>query len=239
MIKVIVCDDNPQVLDYYETLLTDTAQANGIELKLFRCASGEQLLYRLSNNPNSADIIYLDILMGKMNGLEAARKLREIGCLALIIYLTTSDEYVFEAFDVSPFYYIVKDEMPAKKFKEVFLKAVDAVSNKADDYYIVTFGATTTKIPLDRIQYFEIHNRLMTVHTIDTSIDFYSTLEDVEQTLQGKSFTRIHRSYLVNCHYIQKLTRTLVTLTDGTELPVSAKYTQSVQATFSDYLLKI
>jgi DNA-binding LytR/AlgR family response regulator len=218
--------------------LNSTAAENGIEIKVILYESGEQILFMLSDHPNDVDIIYLDILMGKMNGIETAKRLREIGCLAQIIFLTTSDEYVFEAFDVSPFYYIVKDEMPTRKFKDVFLKAKESVRLKESDYIIITSSGTKEKIRLDLVLYFEVKNRIITAHLKSSEVDYYSKLEDVERTLTGKDFIRIHRSYLVNCFYIEKLSRSSLTLTDGTVLPVSEKYSEKVQKSFSMYLLK-
>ena len=239
MIRVILCDDNRNILDLYSSLLSETARAAKVDIKVICMESGEQLLFSLSDEPNSVDIIYLDILMARMNGIEVARKLREIGCLAEIIFLTSSSEYVFQGFDSNPFYYIVKDDMPAKKFRDIFLRAIASVRKRADRFISVTFGGNTTKLPLDRIQYFEVQNRLVTVHTTDTDLSYYSTLEEIEKQLEGKGFTRIHRSYLVNCYYIQRLSRTQVTLTQGTMLPVSTKYAAAVQQAFSDYLIEV
>jgi two-component system response regulator LytT len=165
MIRVILCDDNRNILDLYSSLLKETAKAENVDIKIVCMESGEQILFTLSDDPNSVDIIYLDILMARMNGIEASRKLREIGCLAEIIFLTSSSEYVFQGFDSNPFYYIVKDDMPAKKFRDIFLRAISAVQKRADRYITVTFGGNTTKLPLDKIRYFEVQNRLVTAHT--------------------------------------------------------------------------
>jgi DNA-binding LytR/AlgR family response regulator len=239
MIKIALCDDNPQVVNYYRTLLSDSAKESGSDVKITEYESGEQLLFMLSDHPNDVDIIYLDILMGKMNGVETARRLRELGCYAQIIFLTTSDEYVFEAFDVEPFYYIVKEDMTVRKFKEIFLKVRDSVRLKEGDYISITINGTKEKLRLDSILYFEVQNRVITIHMKDANISYYSRLEEVEALLTDKGFTRIHRSYLVNCYYINKLSRKSLTLSNGTELPVSEKYTQNVQQQFSKYLLKI
>ncbi len=239
MFQVILCDDNPQVLTFYERLLQDAANANNIEIKLTCFESGEQLLFNLSDQPNCADIIYLDILMGQTNGIEVAHKLREIGCIATVIFLTTSNEYVFEAFDSNRFYYIVKDEMTPKKFKEIFLKATTAVDMKKTNYIVISVGGSNIKVLLDKIKYFDVQNRLVTVHTVNENIEYYSTLEELEKLLKGRGFIRIHRSYLVNCYYIQKFSRTQITLSDGMVLPVSTKYSDNVKSAFSDYLIHI
>lgn len=239
MIKVALCDDNPKIMDYYCSIIQESAAEISAEVKITRYESGEQLLFMLSDTPNEVDLIYLDILMGKMNGIETARRLRELGCMACIIFLTTSDEYVFEAFDTGPFYYIVKDEMPLNKFKDVFHHAVDTMKLKENDFISIAYGGTMVKLKLDQILYFEVRNRLVTVHTGKGSLEYYAKLEDVENILADKGFVRIHRSYLVNCYYIHKLTRTCLNLQDGTELPVSAKYSPGVQQQFSKYLLSI
>lgn len=238
MIRVAICDDNVPTLEYYHTLLKEIALKEDIAVQITRYESGEQILFMLSDNPNSVDVVYLDILMGKMNGVETARRLREIGCLAQIIFLTTSDEYVFEAFDVEPFYYIVKDEISTRKFQDIFLKVIDTIKLKESDFICVTTNGVREKIKLDRVLYFEVKNRIITIHMKDYQLDYYSKLEDIEKILQGKDFIRIHRSYIVNCFYIRKLSRNMLIITDGTELPVSEKYTKDVQQQFSKYLLK-
>ena len=239
IIRVILCDDNRPILDYYQALLYKTAAEHDIELKIVCLESGEQLLFSLSDDPNSVDVIYLDILMGRMNGTQTAKKLRDIGCTAQIIYLTTSNEYVFEAFDVAPYYYIVKDEMPVKKFQEIFLKVIALVRQRADDFISISMGAATSKVPLDKILYFEIHNRLVTCHVNDSQLDFYASLDDLESALDSKGFIRTHRSYLVNCHHIKKLLRTQLLMSDDTELPIGNKFSHNVQTEFSKYLLQI
>ena len=239
MIKIAICDDNPIVVEYYKALILDSAKENDVDVKITEFISGEQLLFILSDHPNEVDVIYLDILMGKMNGIETARRLRELGCFAQIIFLTTSDEYVFEAFEVEPFYYIVKDEMSNGRFKEIFRKVKDTVRLKEEDFISVTNNGMIEKLKLDSILYFEVQNRIVTIHLKDGTVDFYSRMEEIEEQLAERGFVRIHRSYLVNCYYIVKLSRNSLNLSDGTCLPVSEKYTQMVQQQFSKYLLKL
>jgi two-component system response regulator LytT len=238
MIKVAICDDNAQALDYYQSLLKEIVRKHNIDMQISRYQSGEQILFMLSENPNDVDVIYLDILMGKTNGIETAKKLREMGCIAQIIFLTTSDEYVFEAFDAEPFYYIVKDEISIRKFEDIFLKVRATILDKENDFIFVTHNSTREKIKLDYIMYFEVKNRIVTVHMKDYDLDYYSKLEDIEKILQDKDFIRIHRSFIVNCYYIRKLSRNMLVLNDGTELTISEKYVREVQEKFSKYLLK-
>lgn len=239
MLNIILCDDNPQALGVYEDMLKKTSVTNHIDTKITLFESGEQLLFNLSDAPNSADIIYLDILMGPTNGIEIARKLRELGFVSILIFLTSSNEYVFESFDSTPYYYIVKDETSEKKFNDIFLKAADSVKLKRTNYIVISIGNTNIKLSIDKIKYFEVRNRIITVHTVNDDFDYYARLDDLEVQMSDRGFARIHRSYLINCYYIHKLSRTQVVLTDGTELPVSAKYTDSVKDAFSNYLISV
>jgi DNA-binding LytR/AlgR family response regulator len=129
--------------------------------------------------------------------------------------------------------------MPLNKFKDIFRRAVNTIKLKENDFISIAYGGTTVKLELSKIIYFEVLNRLITVHTADSSIEYYGKMESVENALREKGFVRIHRSYLVNCYYIHKLNRTTVCLANGQELPVGVKYSHAVQQQFSKYLLSI
>ena len=79
MVRVILCDDNPMVLEKYRKDLLTIGERNRINLQILSFANGEALLNHFLDHPNSADILYLDILMGKMNGIDIAQALREHG----------------------------------------------------------------------------------------------------------------------------------------------------------------
>ncbi|MFA6847922.1 MAG: response regulator [Lachnospiraceae bacterium] len=108
MLNVFLCDDNEVLLTRYKKILTAIAKKHDHDVRFSLFTSGESLIFNLADSPNDADIIFLDILMGKVNGIDTARQLRAAGCTAEIIFLTSSDEFVFESFDTSPLHYILK-----------------------------------------------------------------------------------------------------------------------------------
>ncbi|MEG0377109.1 MAG: LytTR family DNA-binding domain-containing protein [Eubacterium sp.] len=239
MIKIYLCDDNEVVLEKYEKMIDSMAKNNGIEIRITTFISGEQLLFQMSENVENVDILYLDILMGRINGIETAKKLREMGCSAEIIFLTTSEEYVFESFDSAPFYYILKEEISYEKFEEIFLKAVSSKNKKEADVFILKNGGIVQKIYLEDICYFEITNRIATLHHIKgDTIEFYQSMEKLEEELAKKGFVRTQRSFMVNLRYVDRIEKNMVHLGKGQMVPVGAKYIKHLKAALSSYLLQ-
>ncbi len=238
MVRVILCDDNPMVLEKYRRDLLAIGENNRINLQILSFATGEALLNHFLDNPNSADILYLDILMGKMNGIDIAQALRENGCQAKIIYLTACEEFALQSFDTEPFHYIVKDSISPRKFEDIFLRACAAVQEQGEEYLAVTSGGALYKVPLHNIVFFKVDNRIITMHCTDTAIRYYGKLDQVEKDLEGKGFLRPHRSYLVNCYHIQRIEQGVVFLDDENQVPVSAKNLNEVRRLFAEYLLR-
>ncbi|MEG0179008.1 MAG: LytTR family DNA-binding domain-containing protein, partial [Oscillospiraceae bacterium] len=190
MISICLCDDNYILIDKYKAMLLDIANKSNIQISLKTFTSGEQLLFYLSDNPNDAEIIYLDVLMNGINGIETGKKLRELGCKAEIIFLTSCESYVYDSFDINPLYYILKDSSSPEKFNAVFLRAVELTLSKSNDAFMCEAKSIVKKIPLKDIIYFEVRNRIVTVYFNKTSFDFYSTIESIEQELAPKHFIR-------------------------------------------------
>lgn len=180
------------------------------------------------------DILFLDIQMEGMSGMEAARELRRRGCKATIIFVTAIEEYVFEAFDVGAFHYIVKPFDKAKFF-EILRKAVaERESIKAKDVkdepsIAIKTGNTTKKVYLYKIIYIEVFNRKVVIHKADGDVECYGKLIELEDRL-SEDFVRCHRAYIVNLRYVLKYTANSITLENGTEILLSKqKYADFVR----------
>lgn len=136
MLKIFLCDDNSESIKKYSELIARAATQYHIDIRFATFASGESLLFHLSEAPEDADIIYLDILMGKTNGVDTAKALRRVGCKAEIIFLTTSEDYVYDAFEVTPVQYLLKERTSQEKFDRVFLKAVELSTKRKRDVFV-------------------------------------------------------------------------------------------------------
>ncbi len=240
MIKVALCDDNHNSIEKYAQILLRVAEKNQIEIELFCFDSGESLLFHYSDAPEEVDIIYLDILMDKTNGMETACKLRHSRCSAQIIFLTSCEEYVYEAFDVNAIHYLLKEDTSIDKFEEVFLKSAEAVSKKEDERFTFEFNGETGVISMEQISYFEIWKRLVTVHYgHGETAKFYATMEQLEEKLHENNFVRSHRSFLVHLPYIVKFQHQTLLLRTGEAVPIGVTYMQSLKKVFSDYITRL
>ena len=115
MLHIVLCDDDPAIISRYKELLAQLAEKHRMEYKLSCFGNAEQLLFALDDIQFGVDILYLDVQMDRLNGIEAAKKLRSSGCRAQIIFLTNAREYVFESFDVSPLQYLLKGDTSIEK----------------------------------------------------------------------------------------------------------------------------
>ncbi|PPK79044.1 LytTR family two component transcriptional regulator [Lacrimispora xylanisolvens] len=240
MYTIFLCDDIQETLDEYASLIKTIAEKNQIQVTISSFSSGEQLLFHLSDSPGQADIIYMDILMHQLNGIETARRLRDSGCQSEIIFLTTSDEYVFEAFDVTPVQYLLKGETTPERFERVFLQAISRIQKKGSDIFLCESQGVQKVLSVSSISFFEITKRIVTVqYNGSEEFSFYSSMENIENQLSGKGFVRVHRSYIVNLSYIVMFQQNAVCLKTGTVIPLGVTYIKQVRKAFSDYISRI
>jgi DNA-binding LytR/AlgR family response regulator len=237
MLTVLLCDDNQQMIEKYSAMIKQSAKKHRIDITLSSFESAESLIFYMYGAPSGADIIYLDILMGGQNGMEAARHLRHCGCKAEIIFLTTSEDYVFDAFDVTPVQYLIKEATTAAKFEQVFLRAVSLVKDKTTEMFVYESGSVRKLIPLKSISHFEIWRRRVTVYCQEgENFQYYTTMGQLEKHLEGKNFIRTHRSYIVNLQYIAKFHMQNLLLKSGTKIPVGGTYAKQLEDAFANYM---
>ncbi|MDR1131749.1 MAG: LytTR family DNA-binding domain-containing protein [Oscillospiraceae bacterium] len=237
MVTIALCDDDERSIGKYADLIMKTARKYEIEIMLSTFANGEELIFKLCEAPDQVDVIYLDIIMEKINGIDTAKELRRFGCKAEIIFLTVSGDYVYDAFEVRPVQYLLKDITTREKFEDVFLRAVDLSEKKAADMFSYESEGTKKLIPLREISFFEIWKRVIMVHyENDKTDEFYGKLELLEEQLKDRDFVRVHRSYLVHLAYIARFRSQRLILKSGTTIPVGVTYAAQVQQAFSEYM---
>lgn len=234
---IILCEDEPESAAAFRDLTESYAKQYHMDIELLCYGSGEELLHEWENGVR-ADIIYLDIPMGEMNGIETARALRKAGCKAQIVFWTACGDYVYDAFDVGALHYLIKGSVSQEKFNEVLKRAFNLIGKNEPEMFICNFNGIKTLIPINQITYFEIWKRLITVHYAEKIVKFYKSMEELEQELAPLNFVRCHRSYLISVAAITELRRNQITLKTGEVLPVGQTYCKSLLHTFSRYKMQ-
>ena len=224
MLSIGICDDDRENRLSLRWLLENILENQKIESAIYEFSSGETLLPWMEKHHNEIDLLFLDIEMGRLNGLETARTLRADNELLQIVFVTAFSDYVFEGYGVDALGYLMK---PAKREQlEVILsRALTKLCREADQMYVCHNGDTWYRIPYQEILYFESDRRKVNCITQNRSYSFYGKLDEVEQELARAGFVRIHQRYLVRMNAIRQICGSEVQIGTDT-LPISRSYHQ-------------
>ena len=199
MIRFAICDDEPYMLEELSNRLTDYMKKRQISSYQITCYLDGQSLLESDLN---FDLLFLDIQMAKPDGMEVARRLRRLGNQCLLIFVTVLKEYVFCAFEVEAYDYLVKP-LAERPFQKTMKRALLSLRQHAKQNLLIQRGNSCQVILLSQILYCEVLGRKIYVHQTDgTVLDYYDRLEHLEQQTDGRFF-RCHRSYLVNLDYVR------------------------------------
>ena len=230
MIKIAICDDEANIRAYLSSLIG----AQSCPCEIVEYASAGDCLA----DTQEIDLLFLDIELtidrSGLDGMALARKIREraTGTQPVIIFVTGYERYVFDAFDVGAFQYLLKP-VDEEKFAQVFSRAVAQIGTAREKpgRVLTLQSANTSKtVPLDSIYYIESSNHKVELHLKDGEFVCYAKIGDLELELQDQFF-RIHKGYWVNLVYVAGYSKTEVTLTNGEKLLLSKyKYQDFVKA---------
>jgi len=225
MIRIIVCDDDKTLLDTYTQLCKKVSNKYNIAAEIKGYSSGSDLMFDLEDPKfqSTLDMLFLDISMPGLSGVEVAREARALGYTGVIIFITASEEHFRDAFDVGAFHYITKGES-MRRFEEVFLRAVEHLNDSNKKEITLSCWGEYKKIKISDIEYFEVVNRVIIVYYDNKSFELQGSLQKLEITLANYGFQRIHRNFLVSLSYIKQMTFKYVVLLNGKELPVGRNY---------------
>lgn len=195
--------------------------------------SGEELLQAEEN----FDIVFLDIMMDGLDGMKTAKRIRKKASCRLLVFISASREYVFDAYDVEAFWYLVKP-VETGKLKQVLKKAVLKTEAASPDFILVNKGRQKQKIFLRDILYFEIMGRLIDIHKTGGISDYYGKISILEEELREKGFFRCHKSYLVHLKYVKGYNRQEAVLDNGEKIPVSKRRYEEFCKALLSYMKK-
>ena len=221
--RIGICDDQKEIRE----ILTDKVKKYYPAEDIAVYSSGEELLAARK----LPDILFLDVQMPEKDGMETARELRKRDRQMIIIFVTVTEDYVFQSFDVGAFHYLIKP-LEEEKFEEVLQKAVrqvrerdseDAGAGKERQSLIVTSKGQHITVPVQEIVYEEVFNRKTILHTMDADIEYYGKLKELEKKA-GEDFYRPHRAYLINLNFVRKYNAGAIYLKRGQALVAKQNY---------------
>ena len=181
------------------------------------------------------DIVFLDIQMDGMDGIETAKRLRKRQDDIVLIFVTGNREYVFDALDLYAFHYLLKP-VDENKFREVLERAAGEVEKKKEKRGLFI---KKRNLMLDQadILYIESRAKKVEIHTDGSKdiIEIYATMEELEGQL-GEDFYRCHRAYIVNMAHITEYDNDSITITNGDKIYLTKKKYGDFVKTYMWYL---
>lgn len=187
--------------------------------------------------PGAFDLAFLDIRMDDMNGIELARRLRALDPHLIIIFITTSRDYAFEAFPVHPFDYLVKP-YDRSRLHDVLLEALRTL--EADEATVtIRVPRGVHEVPLYKLVAVESRGHAVEVHLSDgNTLRSIMTFAEVSKLLEGdERFLPCNRGIIVNMDQVMRLDDGTFRMKDGSAYPLRVRNRATLVQRFSQYMI--
>ncbi len=219
MLRIAVCDDSPQFLQAAAAHIKAWAEKRNMPIDLLTCSNGDELL-RL-NAADRLDIVFLDIIMPLLNGMETARELRQEDKAVRIIFLTSSPEFALDSYSVKAQGYLLKPVTPEKLF-ETLDDCAQFLAKEPENLVLKTpFGYQ--KLYFHNLEFAEAQNKRVIFYLSDggqvQSMDPLYFFED--RLTRENGFFKCHRSYLVYLPNVDHFNSTQIVTKAGRSVPIA------------------
>lgn len=230
IIKIAICDDSSIDRSIIRRILKDYFTVNeNITCKIYEYETGEAFM----SGEQDIDLVFLDIMMPGINGMDVARRLVDEDSDTRIVFTTSSVDYVSEGYDVSALHYLVKPFKP-EKLVEVLdrfvarLKSIRTVELK--------IGRNKRTFFTDDIYWIESANHNAIIHLAESEEIATGSLGDISELFISQDFVKVNRFALVNMRKMTTIPSETVVLTNGEELKVSPKEIVGVKAAYLRFI---
>jgi len=233
MLKLVICDDEKVYRSDLKKIIGTELELCGTDYQITEFDCGEDLA--ASAEIEEYQIIFLDIEMKRLDGIETAKKIRSRNKAAVIIFVTSYSDFVFQGYEVRALNYLLKPNNK-EKLIAVLHTALDEIRLPREQYYLIETRGRSVRLLLDSVKYFFSDKRSITAITTADPHVFYGKLSDVESEVPDY-FIRIHNRYLINLKYLQSVESNSAVI-DAELLPVSRAFKQELSIAFAKYMLQ-
>lgn len=218
MLRIGICDDSADARIALRAALERALDRRKGEGTFFEFSSGEGLLRWMEKHAGELDLVFLDIEMGELDGMETARRLRSADEGLQLVFVTGYTDYVFDGYSVGALGYLMKPPQP-DQLDEVLDRGLEARLRDGDKAFLCRSGETMYRIPKKSILYFASDRRQVSCVAAARTYTFYGKLDEVERAV-GEGFVRVHQRYLVRSAAVDRLEGSQVFIGEEA-LPVS------------------
>lgn len=229
--NIAICDDEITETEYLTSIIMDWSQKTGNKTVINSFPNAESFLFHYEEY-KYYDFLLLDIEMGKMNGIDLARKIREHNKDLQIIFVTGFEKYIADGYDVAALHYLMKP-VKLEKLSEVLNRAADNIGNSSPSIFVGSDGENI-RLRLNDIFYIEAVGHSLIINSAGSQIMVNQSISSFFGNL-GDGFIYTHRSYIVNLEHIKRISKSEIVLDNNKTVPVSRRMYDDVNRAFAEY----
>lgn len=233
MLNIAICDDEEIFGSHLKKMVADYLDQRGEVYSFRKFLSGKEFT-KLGAKMAGFQIVFLDINMSEQDGIETAKKIRELSDETYIVFVTAFINYTLEGYKVNAFRYLLKN---AENFSGALEECLDAIFQKeriGSEIKRYRFTEGEKQFFLKRLVYIESNLHTLEFHILEHDMVTYTlrkTLNAIEKDINDAVFARIHQSYLINLAYVDAMEDKTAILVDGTTLPIARlRYKEVMEA---------
>lgn len=234
MVKIAICDDEEKSVVLHEKIVKECLQLAGIGYEITTYTQSQNLLYDITDDAFFYDLILLDIEMPGISGMEIPQQIKGYLPNVRIIFVTSHTEYAIDAFELSIFRYVPKNNLEVKLTAAV-IDAAKLIELEAGQEYTIQTANRMEKIPYKDIFYIQRDGKNASIVSSVGTSKVRKSLQQVFEELNTPEFIFIDRGDIVNIIQIMKISDSTAILKNGEQLPISRSHLQEVKQKINEF----
>ena len=234
VIKIAICDDEEKAVALHERIVKSCLQSQGIGYEITTYTQSRNLICDITDDGSFYDLILLDIEMPGISGMEIPQQLKGFLPNVRIIFVTSHTEYAIDAFELSIFRYVPKNNLEVKLAAAV-TDAAKLIELEAGQEYTIQTASRMEKIPYKDIFYIQRDGKNASIISSVGIAKVRKSLQQVFDELNTPEFIFVDRGCIVNIIQIMKISDGMVVLKNGEQLPISRSHLQEVKQKINQF----
>ena len=231
MIRVAIVEDDSTERDRLRACLRWLEESEGLQFHVTEFSTGTAFI---GSFEGGYDLVFMDIEMPGMNGMDTAKALRKMDASVLLIFVTNMAQYAIDGYAVDALDFILK---PVNKYSFAIKmkRALSRLPERSEEFIPVKVEGEMRKLAVSSIRYLDMDGHYVVYHTGEGDLQEYGTLKEAYGKLNRPSFVFVNRSCLVNLYHVSTVSKNSVTVADR-QLDISRPQRKSFLAAMSDFL---
>lgn len=232
--KMAICDNNKRFIRQLEKYVSHYERECDCNFVVYEFLDGENLFEFCQENPD-IDIIFLDVVFTHSNGIDIAKRIRNLNQRVKIIFISSYEKYAVEGYGIDADGYLIKP-LAYPKVKEKLNDTVRKINKNHEGFYLDATNKGKVLLQYDDIVYIETYLKHTRIHTRNENFLSFTKMKEYDERLKSHGFCRCHAAYIVNLGYIHRIDSLTIVLKDRTEIPISKSRKKELMSAFTDYI---